>query len=265
MKLSHLMSGVALGALMVALPTAAFAQSTGTQEVEKVVVTGQKNGTGGVIVKEKRPKTRSTVTSAYIGTQPAGQTVFQSINLVPGLNFTNSDPYGSSGGNVRLRGFDGARVSLTVDGVPLNDTGNYAIFTNQMVDPEYLARATVNTGTTDVDSPTASATGGSINIVTRRPYKDMTLSVNGAVGSWDFTRFAAVLDTGEYRGVSAFGGVSFQEYNKFKGPGRLKKEQFNLRFQKATGQLEKTSRVRTVRRNIARIETILSEKSSSAA
>jgi large subunit ribosomal protein L29 len=46
---------------------------------------------------------------------------------------------------------------------------------------------------------------------------------------------------------------------------KLKKEQFNLRFQKATGQLEKTSRVRTVRRNIARIETILSEKSSAAA
>ena len=41
---------------------------------------------------------------------------------------------------------------------------------------------------------------------------------------------------------------------------RLRKEQFNLRFQKATGQLEKTSRVRQVRRDIARIETILSEK-----
>jgi large subunit ribosomal protein L29 len=46
---------------------------------------------------------------------------------------------------------------------------------------------------------------------------------------------------------------------------RLKKEQFNLRFQKATGQLEKTSRVREVRRDIARIETILSEKSKAAA
>jgi large subunit ribosomal protein L29 len=41
---------------------------------------------------------------------------------------------------------------------------------------------------------------------------------------------------------------------------RLRKEQFNLRFQKATGQLEKTSRVRQVRREIARIETVLSEK-----
>jgi large subunit ribosomal protein L29 len=38
---------------------------------------------------------------------------------------------------------------------------------------------------------------------------------------------------------------------------QLKKEQFNLRFQKATGQLENTARVREVRRDIARIKTIL--------
>ena len=36
----------------------------------------------------------------------------------------------------------------------------------------------------------------------------------------------------------------------------LKKEQFNLRFQKATGQLEKTNRVREVRRDIARVKTV---------
>lgn len=42
----------------------------------------------------------------------------------------------------------------------------------------------------------------------------------------------------------------------------LKKEQFNLRFQKATGQLEKTARVKQVRRDIARIKTIAAEKAS---
>jgi large subunit ribosomal protein L29 len=42
----------------------------------------------------------------------------------------------------------------------------------------------------------------------------------------------------------------------------LKKEQFNLRFQKATGQLEKTARVRQVRRDIARIKTIAAEKAT---
>lgn len=41
---------------------------------------------------------------------------------------------------------------------------------------------------------------------------------------------------------------------------KLKKEQFNLRFQRANGQLEKTSRVRLVRKEIARIETVLSEQ-----
>lgn len=40
----------------------------------------------------------------------------------------------------------------------------------------------------------------------------------------------------------------------------LKKEQFNLRFEAATGQLEKTGRVTEVRRDIARIKTILREK-----
>ena len=42
----------------------------------------------------------------------------------------------------------------------------------------------------------------------------------------------------------------------------LKKEQFNLRFQRATQQLEKPARVKEVRREIARIKTILGEKSA---
>jgi large subunit ribosomal protein L29 len=43
----------------------------------------------------------------------------------------------------------------------------------------------------------------------------------------------------------------------------LRKEQFNLRFQRATGQQENTSRVRTVRREIARVKTILAERARS--
>ena len=41
---------------------------------------------------------------------------------------------------------------------------------------------------------------------------------------------------------------------------KLKKEQFNLRFQRANGQLEKTNRIRVVRKDIARIRTILTEQ-----
>ena len=44
----------------------------------------------------------------------------------------------------------------------------------------------------------------------------------------------------------------------------LRKEQFNLRFQQASGQLENTARVRQVRRDIARIKTILRDKQQAA-
>jgi large subunit ribosomal protein L29 len=45
----------------------------------------------------------------------------------------------------------------------------------------------------------------------------------------------------------------------------LKKEAFNLRFQKATSQLENTARMRTVRRDVARVKTVLNEKAREAA
>ena len=45
----------------------------------------------------------------------------------------------------------------------------------------------------------------------------------------------------------------------------LKKEQFNLRFQAATGQLENPARMKTVRRDVARVLTVLSEKAAVAA
>ncbi|MBK8373967.1 50S ribosomal protein L29 [Sphingorhabdus sp.] len=47
--------------------------------------------------------------------------------------------------------------------------------------------------------------------------------------------------------------------------GELKREQFNLRFQSATGQLEKPARIREVRRSIAQIKTLQSERANAAA
>ena len=45
----------------------------------------------------------------------------------------------------------------------------------------------------------------------------------------------------------------------------LKKETFNLRFQQATGQLESTARMRSVRRDVARVKTVLNQKAAEAA
>jgi iron complex outermembrane receptor protein len=227
------------------LATAAMAQSTASQEiddanaaaddaaeVEQVVVTGQRVREIEGFRAETAPKARVTIGEELIQTQTAGQTIFQTLNLVPGLNFTNTDPYGSAGGNVRLRGFDGSRISLTFDGIPLNDTGNYAIFTNQQLDPELISSANVNTGTTDVDSPTASATGGTINYITRRPADDPGVLVKGSGGSFNYRRAFGIFDTGELGpfDTSAFAAASFLEYDKFRGPGELQKQQYNARI-----------------------------------
>ncbi len=223
---------------------AASAQSSGTvateaTELDTVVVTGSRGPftTDGAIVAETVAKTRSTITQEFISTQSPGQTILQTLNLVPGLNFVNADPYGNSGGNIRLRGFDGNRVSLTFDGVPLNDTGNYATFTNQQLDPELIERAAVNTGTTDVDSPTASATGGTINYTTARPRQDMGAQVNASIGEFDYRRLFTRFDTGAFGpwGTTAYVAVSGTSYDKFKGPGNLEKQQYNGRIYQDLG------------------------------
>ncbi|MEW6389294.1 MAG: TonB-dependent receptor [Pseudomonadota bacterium] len=232
MKNFALATTALVGVLMTA--GAAFAQSTGSQanEVENVVITAAgARAVGGQIV-ETLPKSRASVDAEFLATQSSGQNVFQSLNLLPGVSFTNNDPYGSSGGNLRLRGFDGNRVSVTFDGVPLNDTGNYAIYPNQMLDPELISRASVNLGTTDVDSPTASATGGTINYVTRKPANEFGGVATASIGENNYRRAFLVLDSGAFGpwGTKAFIAGSYQKYDKWKGPGSLEKKQFNARI-----------------------------------
>ncbi|MBC7520337.1 MAG: TonB-dependent receptor [Sandarakinorhabdus sp.] len=225
----HLRIGCAIAALIA--PVAIHAQSTGSQQLEEVIIVTAGKQKSGVFVAETAAKSRSTIGQDFIEKKQAGQSILQTLNLTPGYNFVNNDPYGNSGGNVRIRGFDGQRISLTQDGIPLNDTGNYAIFSNQQLDPELIERATVNTGTTDVDSPTASAAGGVINYVTRKPAEDFGLMMQGSYGSFDYKRVIGILDTGKFGpwGTSAWLSASYTDYDKFKGPGNLRKFQANFR------------------------------------
>jgi len=215
---------------------AASAQSTGTlaneaTTVDEVVVTGVRGprSINGAQVAEPVDKARSTITQELITRQQPGQTILQSLNLVPGLNFTNSDPYGNSGGNIRLRGFDGNRVGLAFDGVPLNDTGNYATFTNQQLDPELIERASVTQGSTDVDSPTPAAIGGLINYTSARPLEERGVQLVTSLGSFNYGRVFLRADTGAFGpwGTTAYLTGSYTDYDKFKGSGSLEKTQFN--------------------------------------
>jgi len=209
----------------------AFAQSTGTSEVEELVVTGATGPKNleGAIVAESAAKSRSTLTEDFIETQTAGQTILQTLNILPAVNFTNNDAYGSSGGDVVIRGFDSQRISLNVDGIQLNDTGNYAIYSNQQLDPELISKVSTNLGTTDVDSPTASATGGTINYVTRRPARDFGVILQPSLGEDNYRRFFGLIDSGEIGPFEtrAWLAASYTKYDKHRGPGGMDKQQYN--------------------------------------
>jgi iron complex outermembrane receptor protein len=223
------------------LPTAAFAQSTGTvttEEEKEIVVTATRSlqNVDGVAVPDTT-KAKGLITQELIARQSPGQTILNVVNLIPSVNFTNSDPYGSSGGNIRIRGFDGNRISLTFDGVPLNDSGNYAIFSNQQLDPELIEQVNVGLGVTDVDSPTASAAGGTINYRTLIPSKQFGVRVSGSLGKFDYHRIFGMIETGEIGpwGTRAWISASQAKNDKFKGPGEIDKHQYNARIYQPIG------------------------------
>lgn len=219
----------------VAAPSVALAQSTGSIDFEDtIVVTGTKsssNGVEGIVIPEST-KARAVLTQEIIARQSAGQTVLSSLNLVPGVNFTQSDAYGSAGGNLRIRGFDGNRISFTLDGFQLNDSGNYAIYSNQTIDPEIVDQVNVNLGATDVDSPTASSSGGTVNLRTKIPSDQFGALLSGSAGTYDYFRLFGMIETGEIGpwGTRIFATASTARNDNFKGPGRAEKQQYNFRI-----------------------------------
>ena len=143
-----------VGVVALTAPGAAFAQSTGSIDFNnEIVVTGQATTDVNGVEIPDTAKAKQVLTQDYISKQQAGQSVLDTINAIPGVNFQNNDAYGSAGGTLNIRGFGGDRVSLTFDGVPLNDSGNYAVYSNQQLSPELIEQVNVNLGSTDVTAP----------------------------------------------------------------------------------------------------------------
>ena len=252
LKLSRALCATTALATGLLLSGQAFAQSTGTAIVEELVVTGSTGprNLDGAIVAIEEPKSRAAITAEFIGRQAPGQSILDSINLLPAVNFTNNDAYGSSGGDFVIRGFDSQRVAVLQDGVPLNDSGNYAIFPNQQLEPDLIQQATVNLGTTDVDSPTAAAAGGTVNYITKRATEDFGVRAEVGAGSNDMQRYYATINSGAIGpfGTKMFISGMYQKYDHFrphnspiKAPGGIEKKQFNARIDQDFGEIGEAS------------------------
>ena len=247
MKMNYLFTASAVSLAAAVLASPAAAQSTGSQEFDnEIVVTGVIDTAVGGVELPETPRAKQVLTEEVIRRQRPGQTANDIINLVPGVSFQNNDPWGSSGGSFTIRGFSDDRVSQTLDGIPLNDSGNYALYTNQQIDSEIIGEINVNLGVTDIDSPTASATGGTINLRTRRPSDQMGIMATGSYGNIladgagdrPFYRAFGMVDTGDFTGAgtTAFASASYTTYeNPFNNYGEVEKLQFNGRIYQELG------------------------------
>jgi len=221
------------------MPATAYAQSTGTVEAEKqIVITGSRARDVGGVQTPDTPKAKVVLTQEMISRSNPGQTILDTINQVPGVSFQNNDAYGSSGGTLTIRGFDSSRISLTFDGIQLNDSGNYAIFSNQQIDPELIEQVNVNLGSTDVDSPTASAVGGTVNYRTMTPTVKPGFRGVGSFGDWAYWRLFGMVNTGE---VGPFHTRAFLSASKTKNNlpfnqyGKVSKQQYNAKIWQPIG------------------------------
>lgn len=231
-------------ASMLAIGTAApvLAQSTGTQTFEKsdVVVTahGKDDGSVGGVIVPDTPKARRAFTQEVIERQVPGQSIDDILNYMPGVSFQNNDPYGQDGGTLTIHGFDSKHIVQSFDGIPVNDSGNYALYPQDQIDPELIQRVDVSLGSTDIDSPTASATGSSINYVTRMPTEDFHARLEASAGQWDFMRVFGVVDTGTFTkfGTRAFFSASTKSSSDpYNSAAKVNKQQYNAKIYQPLG------------------------------
>jgi len=245
MKLKYLLATSVVGLTAATIAAPAYAQSTGSVDFDDdavIVVSGTRStDVAGVDIPDS-PKAKVQIESELIRRQTPGQTINDTLNLVPGVSFTNNDPFGSLGGSFTIRGFSSDRISQTFDGIPLNDSGNYALYTNQMLDPEIIEYATVSLGSTDVDSPTASAAGGTINIRSKNPDEEFGIMTSLTYGNiisrgnpGDRTMYRAFgkIETGNLTasGLRAYVTASkTQNDSVFSNYGGVDKQQFNAKI-----------------------------------
>jgi iron complex outermembrane receptor protein len=229
MRKSALLCTVFAGALLATGALAADAPPS--DQIENITVTGVtgKDAGGGLITAEDAPKQRSTVTTDFIATQAPTANPVQLLSLLPGFNTGSSDAFGIQNSTFTLRGLDSTRVGALLEGVPLNDSGSFALYPSEWIDSENLSQISLTQGSADLDTPINSATGGIININMIDPRADFGVTVGQSVGSHDAIRSYVRLDTGDMGGYRAFISGSYYQADHFAGPGTDTREHVDFK------------------------------------
>ena len=222
----------------VLLASAAHAQSTATQ-VQELVVTGSRQApaVNGLATQVQVAKDESVITQDFIKTQVGSANFAQLINFLPGVTYSSEDPTGVLSGDFRMHGLDCNHLSVTIDGSPVNDTGNYACFPGEYLVGELTSKVTVDIGATDVDSPTASAVGGQVNIISKVPTEDRQFIISGSAGSQTYRRFYGEFETGAIgpTGLRAYISANYTNSDKYRGSGQVSRQGIDARVYQSLG------------------------------
>ena len=174
---------------------------------------------GGNMIEEEAVKTRSTVTRDAIDKLSPTANPYQMIQMLPGANVSSVDAFGLVGGNITMRGFNSDQIGMTIEGAPVNDSGNYALFPQEYVDSENMGQVSIAQGAPDLDSPHIGATGGVMNLYMREPSKVagglMGLSFGSNNTKREFIRF----ETGQIGDFRAFASFSHYTGDHWNDPG----------------------------------------------
>ena len=217
----------AVALAMLAMVGAAHAQTT--TELNKVTVTGEGDKLGtGLLMDEDAPKSRSSVTKAQLEKTRSSGNPFQALSLLPGVNSTSYDATGLFGGGLRVRGYNSDQMGFTVNGAPVNDSGNFAVFPQEYVDQENLCSLYVTQGAADTDAPHVGAVGGNVGIQSCSPEDMQRIRISLSGGQLGYFRTFARVDTGKLGAFKAFISGSISKADKWKGPGRADRKHIDL-------------------------------------
>ncbi len=196
-------------------------------DIGHVNVTGQTVG-NGQMVQEEAAKSRSTVTKEALDKMtPTGNGV-DKLKYTPGINVSSDDSTGLSGFNFTMRGMKSDQIGMTMDGVPINDSGSYEVYPNLLGDPENLQEVFVTQGSSELDAPHIGSSGGNIGLVSMAPTKEAGVFFKQTIGSNNLTKTFVRANTGEYNGLSNYISASKTNSDKWKGKGDLDAEKFEL-------------------------------------
>ncbi|MFM2485689.1 TonB-dependent receptor [Celerinatantimonas yamalensis] len=218
---------VLLGTGMMGGAVNALAADTGTVDVGKVTVIA-KSKDSGQMVQEDAAKARSTVTHDALVKQTGTANGIDKLKYTPGVSVASNDETGLSGFKFTMRGMSGDQIGVTMDGVPVNDSGNYAMYPNLLGDPENLEEVFATQGTSDNDAPHIGSSGGNIGLVSLRPTKKFGVFAKQIFGSNDLTKTFLRLNTGNINGFQNYISMSHTEADKWKGAGKLKANKVEL-------------------------------------